>query len=302
MAVSDRQPAVICVQPERDDAARSPFDIHCAESMDLTVISELIPQHAADAARFKQLVDAGKLPVVTVLGKFNHGKSTLLNELIGQGVFAVSDARQTTNLDAFAKDGVRWLDAPGLDADVETEDDRHALRGSWEEADIRLFVHSAREGELDGSEKTLLAELAADAGHSRRATLVVVTQIEEVGEETLAGILRVIKEQAGSLEVISVSAIRYRRGREGGKPLLIEKSGMLVLRERIAHAVRQVFAARAEERRMMGIVLRAQLASAGADRYGRLRTLTARRNGLMAHFKQEFEKLQADIHNKIGAI
>nr|WP_240160931.1 GTPase [Burkholderia sp. Ax-1719] len=270
--------------------------------MDLTVISELIPERAADAARFAQLADTGKLPVVTVLGKFNHGKSTLLNELIGQGVFAVSDARQTTDLDAFDQDGVRWLDAPGLDADVQTEDDRRALRGSWEEADIRLFVHSAREGELDASEKALLAELAAEARHSRREALVVITQIEEVGEDTFADILCIIKEQVASLEILPVSAMRYRRGREGGKPLLIEKSGMPVLKARIAHAVRQVFSARAEERRIAGIVLRAQLASAGADRYARLKALTNERSRRLTRFKSEFESLQADIHRKIGAI
>ncbi|MFM0703589.1 GTPase [Paraburkholderia sediminicola] len=266
------------------------------------MISELLPERAADAARLEQLADAGKLPVVTVLGKFNHGKSTLLNELIGQGVFAVSDARQTMELDAFDQDGVRWLDAPGLDADVQTEDDRRALRGSWEEADIRLFVHSAREGELDGSEKALLAELAADAGHSRREALVVITQIEEVGEDTLADILRVIKEQTASLEVLPVSAIRYRRGREGGKQLLIEKSGMPALKDRIAQAVRLVFAARADERQMKGIVLRAHLASAGAGRYERLKTLSAERNRQMAHFKSEFGQIQANIHKRIREV
>jgi GTPase len=275
------------------------FVIHCAESMDLTVISELLPERAAEAARLEQLADAGKLPVVTVLGKFNHGKSTLLNELIGEGVFAVSDARQTTKLDAFDQDGVRWLDAPGLDADVETEDDRRALRGSWEEADIRLFVHSAREGELDGSERALLAKLAADAEHSRREALVVITQIEEVDEDTLANILRVIGEQAASLEVLPVSAIRYRRGREGGKQLLIEKSGMPALKDRIAQSVGRVFVARADERRMTGIVLRAHLASAGADRYGRLKTLSAESNRLLTHFKSEFAQIQADVHKKI---
>lgn len=270
--------------------------------MDLTVISELLPERAADAARLEQLADAGKLPVVTVLGKFNHGKSTLLNELIGQGVFAVSDARQTTELEAFDQAGVLWLDAPGLDADVQTEDDRRALRGNWEMADVRLFVHSAREGELDGSEKALLAELAADAGHSRRGALVVITQIEEVGEDALADILRAIKEQAASLEVLPVSANRYRRGREGGKQLLIEKSGMPALKDRVAQAVGQVRAARAEERRMTGIVLRAQLASAGAERYARLKTLSAERNRLVADFKAEFAQIQADIHTKIREI
>ena len=32
-------------------------------------------------------------PIVTVIGKYNHGKSRLLNELIGQEAFAVADRR-----------------------------------------------------------------------------------------------------------------------------------------------------------------------------------------------------------------
>ncbi|WP_404989833.1 GTPase [Caballeronia sp. LZ029] len=37
-------------------------------------------------------------PIVTVIGKYNHGKSRLLNELIGQEAFAVADRRETVKL------------------------------------------------------------------------------------------------------------------------------------------------------------------------------------------------------------
>ncbi len=270
--------------------------------MELTAIQKLVPERASDVARLGQLVAAERLPVVTVLGKFNHGKSTLLNELIGQGAFAVSDARETTMLDAFDHDGVRWLDAPGLDADVQSEDDRLALRGSWEEADIRLFVHCAREGELDGSECALLAELSADAARSGRSALVVVTQIEEVDEGALGNILRIIKEQAAGLEILPVSAVRYRRGLEGAKALLIEKSGVLPLKERIAAAVRAVAAARADEKLVLGNVLRGYFALAAAKRHERVTSLSAERSQLTEDFKREFARELADIHTKINEV
>jgi hypothetical protein len=63
--------------------------------------------------------------------KYNHGKSRLLNELIGGNTFAVADKRETVKLSASVHQGVRWLDAPGLDADVGTEDDRQALHAAW---------------------------------------------------------------------------------------------------------------------------------------------------------------------------
>ena len=221
--------------------------------MNLTAIRAYFPGRDAEISRLEQLADSDRPPVVTVLGKFNHGKSSLLNELIGVSVFAVSDARQTTQLDALEQDGVRWLDAPGLDADVMSEDDRLALRGTWEVADIRLFVHSVREGELDGSEQALVTDLAADATHSRRAALVVLTQIDQVDDHPLVrlssmtNVERIVRDQVGSLEVFPVSATRYKRGREDGKQLMIEKSGMRALKRRITQVAAHVHAARASE-------------------------------------------------------
>jgi hypothetical protein len=40
--------------------------------------------------------------------------------------FSVADRRETVALAECLHEGVCWLDAPGLDADVHTEDDDHA--------------------------------------------------------------------------------------------------------------------------------------------------------------------------------
>jgi hypothetical protein len=99
------------LHPSRDDAERA--------------LLAALPGRAHDLARLRTLAEA-TWPVVTVVGKYNHGKSRLLNEMIGRVAFSVADRRETVALAECLHEGVCWLDAPGLDADVHTEDDDHA--------------------------------------------------------------------------------------------------------------------------------------------------------------------------------
>jgi tRNA U34 5-carboxymethylaminomethyl modifying GTPase MnmE/TrmE len=80
----------------------------------------VLPRRADDMARLGILLRRSE-PIVTVIGKYNHGKSRLLNELIGDETFAVADKRETVRLSDYLQNGVRWLDALGLDADVGTD-------------------------------------------------------------------------------------------------------------------------------------------------------------------------------------
>lgn len=107
-------------------------------------ILSVIPNRVHDLARLAVFAQAGYLPVVTVMGKYNHGKSRLLNELSGTEAFAVADKREIVTLFEHIAANVRWLDAPGLDADVNGKDDRHALRAEWKESDIRLVGGACR--------------------------------------------------------------------------------------------------------------------------------------------------------------
>jgi GTPase Era involved in 16S rRNA processing len=129
-----------------------------------------LPGRAHDLARLGLLALPGRAPVVTVIGKYNHGKSRLLNELMGAQAFSVADRRETRVLSERLHAGVCWLDAPGLEADVDAADDDHALQATWLKSDIRLFVHAAKEGELDAAERSLLAALRGDAQRSQRQT------------------------------------------------------------------------------------------------------------------------------------
>jgi hypothetical protein len=210
-------------------------------------VVSVLPGRANDMTRLATLLENSE-PIVTVIGKYNHGKSRLLNELIGRDTFAVADRRETVCLSDSLHDGVRWLDAPGLDADVGTEDDRHAFHAAWLKSDVRLFVHAAKEGELDAKELTLLAELAADGERTQRATLFVLSQIDQLADDAeLQKVGSRIDAQWPGVARHAVSATRHRKGTEEGKKLLLEKSGMPSLRIELDAALARVPQARAHE-------------------------------------------------------
>ncbi len=219
-----------------------------------------LPERAIDLARLKALNQAMLTPTITVIGKYNHGKSRLLNELIGHDVFTVADRRETVALNEHQYEQVNWLDAPGLDADVGGQDDHLAQQALWCKSDIRLFVHSVKEGELDAAEHPLLQQLHQDLQRSQRQTLVVLTQIDQVPDQTvLTQVIESIKQQIPAFNLLPVSATRHRQGVEGNKQLLLQKSGFTELRQALDHALAQVPQARIHEKALLFTEIRQQL-------------------------------------------
>ena len=149
------------------------MDIHTFEAATHEILA-VLPTYNLPLTRLRAIVQAGQLPTVTVIGKYNHGKSRLLNELIGDDIFSVADKRETTTLSEHLQHNIRWLDAPGLDADVATLDDQHAQDAMWNKADIRLMIHSVREGEFDPYELQLFQQFEHDATQTQRQTVSVL--------------------------------------------------------------------------------------------------------------------------------
>ncbi|WP_313295637.1 GTPase [Diaphorobacter sp.] len=215
-------------------------------------IVAVLPARTGDLARLQVMARWAHVPTVTVIGKYNHGKSRLLNELMGSDVFSVADRRETMALAEHLQGEVRWLDAPGLDADVSRTDDRHADKAVWREADVRLFVHSAKEGELDAAEAALWQELHADQQRTHRQTLFVLTQVDQMpDDEHLQRVTHAISAQTPATCWHRVSATRHRQGVEQGKQLLVEKSGVPALQEALRDAVAHVPLSRMHERAML---------------------------------------------------
>jgi GTP-binding protein EngB required for normal cell division len=269
-------------------------------------VVSVLPNRAHDLARLRALAEESN-PIVTVVGKYNHGKSRLLNELIGQETFAVADRRETVTLSDSVHQDVRWLDAPGLDADVGTEDDRHALRAVWLESDIRLFVHAAKEGELDEKERAMLLELGADAGRTQRQTLFVLSQVDQLADDSeLDKVRHAIGVQIPGIVLNAVSSTRHRKGLEDGKKLLLDRSGVPALRAVLDAALARVPQARAYETALLFGETRAELqglCAAQEQSLGLLQqTQRQQRQDFDRGMKTVIDKVSGDIEAMLNAL
>jgi GTP-binding protein EngB required for normal cell division len=273
-----------------------PQDVELAAQEVLAVL----PARTHDLARLRTLARREEQPTVTVIGKYNHGKSRLLNELMGHDIFAVADRRETVALAEHVQPDVRWLDAPGLDADVAQADDAHASEAAWLQADIRLFVHAAKEGELDAAERKLLQTLRADQERTQRQTLFVLTQVDQLADDAqFDSVSAAIASQAPGVKLYPVSSTRHRQGVEGGKKLLLEKSGIPALRAILHDTMARVPQARRHETRLLLDEIGEELQRARATTEHRLQDLRQRqqrqRQDFEAGLVAVFEKVQADL-------
>lgn len=268
-------------------------------------ILRALPGRRHDLARLRVIAESGGAPVVTVVGKYNHGKSRLLNELIGGEAFGVADRRETFTLAECLHEGVRWLDAPGLDADVDAVDDRHARDAAWLHSDVRLMVHAAKEGELDADERMLLHDLHIDGQRTRRQTLLVLSQVDQLADdEQQEQVTAAIRAQQPDLALYPVSSVRHYKGVSEGKRLLTERSGIPTLRSALADALARVPAAREHETcrflEEMDDELRQRHAAASGARDELLRMQAGGRSEFDRGLQEALEKVSADILEAIS--
>jgi len=189
-------------------------------------LEAVLPSSKANLRRLSVLINAAEQPKIAVFGKYNHGKSTLLNALIGRDIFKVADKRETIAVSDFSHDGVTWIDTPGLDADIHGEDDRRAMTAALESADILCLIHNVKAGELDRSEMQLYKQLMRQDSNYRSKLVLVLTQIDQINPEDLKQVLKKIDEQLPDLSVSKVSALRYMRGIEEQKLGFVKASGI----------------------------------------------------------------------------
>lgn len=216
------------------------MDIHTFDTVTHDILA-ILPEYDIPLARLRGMLKAGQIPTVTVIGKYNHGKSRLLNEMIGDDIFSVADKRETVNISEHLQHNIRWLDAPGLDADVAAIDDQYAQDAMWNKADIRLMIHSVREGEFDPYELQLFQQFEQDAVQTQRQSLLVLTQIDQISDHTiLAHIIDSIQKQAPNATILPVSATRHRQGVENSKQLLVQRSGIPQLQQTLSNMLEKV--------------------------------------------------------------
>ena len=173
-------------------------------------------------------------------GRMNHGKSSLLNSLIGQSedYFEVQDRRTTVkNKEYQYDDNIIFVDTPGLNADE--HDDREAIK-AYKKASLILFVHNLSVGDVRKEEirdlKTIISCFSDMKSLEEQLVLVLTGKDSITSLEDLSSIkekiLLDIKNEVGlsNFKVFEVSNTTFKKGLENKKKKLQEHSGVLALK------------------------------------------------------------------------
>ena len=180
-------------------------------------------------------INAGKIrktePKIMVYGIYNAGKSSIINELIGEDRATVKDVPTTDSIDEYEWQGYKIFDTPGVGAPKEHE---QVTEREIKEADIVMFVMSGS-GASERLENYARMKEIADAG---KKIIIVLNDkdghmgsneeaINQIKRKVFANMTRVgIENVEDKYCIVTVNARRARTGRLKNKPALIAKSGM----------------------------------------------------------------------------
>lgn len=205
---------------------------------------------------------------VVVYGKYNHGKSSLLNALLcKEDHFKAEDKRTTTENATYVDSttGITWIDTPGLAADVAGKDDGHANSAVTKEADLILFVHNVKVGELDREEIEYLTRLLQFKKSSQ--IILVLTQQDQLKSDQFEQVFDNISQQVDSLNLIKicVSQTRYFKGIKNDSSNMLQRSNIDELKKLINQKLTDFNQVRSEEYKDLQTTISTSLEAKGME-------------------------------------
>lgn len=152
---------------------------------------------------------AFKSGFVTLIGRPNVGKSTLLNQVLGQKVAIMSDKPQTTRnkirgVYTTEAEQIIFLDTPGIHKPKSRLGDWmvQTARETFEEVDVILFLVDAKEG-MGPGDRFIMEQLKA----VKTPVFLVVNKIDQVHPDTLLPLIDRYRKTFSFKEVVPVSAL-----------------------------------------------------------------------------------------------
>lgn len=153
---------------------------------------------------------------VSVLGRTNVGKSSLINELVGEKIAAVANKVQTTRtairgIVNRTHSQIIFVDTPGIhkpktklsDTMIET------AFGMIKEVDVVLFVIEADSKEIGKGDQKILEKIV----EAKKKTILVINKIDLVEKEELAKIIQIYANAYPFEAIVPVSTTK-RKGLE----------------------------------------------------------------------------------------
>ncbi|MBY6035447.1 GTPase Era [Fictibacillus nanhaiensis] len=147
---------------------------------------------------------------VTIIGRPNVGKSTLLNQVIGQKIAIMSDKPQTTRNKIQAvytteDSQVIFIDTPGIHKPKHKLGDfmTRTAQQTLNEVDLILFVINAEEGYGRG-DQFIMDRLQ----HVNNPVFLVVNKIDKVHPDDLLPLIDMYRKKIDVAEVVPISALK----------------------------------------------------------------------------------------------
>lgn len=194
-----------------------------------------------------QIIDDKRYVKIAVTGRMNHGKSSLLNSLIGDNIFKVQDIRETTANSRYELfEDVLLVDTPGLDAII---NDDAIANVAYESSNIILFVHNYNVGDFHKGELEALKRIADF--HNSEAFgdrfILVLTGKDAVTDQNDRELIKLkllkdIKQFCGlhNFPIFEVSNTTFMKGKSENKEKLITYSGIPTLLEYITSKIEEL--------------------------------------------------------------
>lgn len=146
---------------------------------------------------------------VAIIGRPNVGKSTLMNQVIGQKIAIMSDKPQTTRNKihgVYTTDNAQivFLDTPGIHKSQSKLGDYmvKAAQSALGEVDVILFLIDVVEG-LGGGDRYIIEQLKK----VKTPVLLVMNKIDQVHPEALLPVITTYKDLYSFAEIVPISAM-----------------------------------------------------------------------------------------------
>lgn len=148
---------------------------------------------------------------VSIIGKTNVGKSSIINSLVGEKIAAVANKTQTTRTVIRAiinrpNSQIIFIDTPGIHkpksklGNVMVENAFEVIN----DADVILFVVDATEDYIGHNEKIILDKI----NEKKKKTILVINKIDLVSKAQIAQLIELYKYEYDFSSIIPVSTVK----------------------------------------------------------------------------------------------
>mgnify|MGYP004632559495 FL=1 len=165
-----------------------------------------------------QLKKGGKMAefksgFVSICGRTNVGKSTLINLLVGEKIAAIANKVQTTRTQIRGivnreNSQIIFIDTPGIHK-PKTKLNENMIELSWDaisNSDVILFLIEADSKEIGRGDMKILEKIR----ESKRKCILIINKVDLINKEELAKLIDLYKNEYDFSAIIPISATKIK--------------------------------------------------------------------------------------------